>query len=252
MRPSLLLSTLVGLALIGTVHAGKLQEEILRQASVMHLVKRPSLVYLTLQVRKEVLFNTSWSPFRPGANWHTCQTTVFWCGEPATAHSPSNFESSYDPLWFLHYRYENSFYVAVPYCDIDDHGHTKPTAVMAPWYRSEFKADGISIMKDRWVELRAGNRIAFAQIKDSGPYSSDDPEYVFGNAPPLPHANNQAALDVSPAVRDYLGLSGLSTCSWRFCSAQKVIPGPWTTYALSLYESEGLNGPGVAVPFWNH
>jgi hypothetical protein len=123
---------------------------------------------------------------------------------------------------------------------------------MAPWYRSEFKVDGISIMKDRWVELRAGNRIAFAQIKDSGPYSSDDPEYVFGNAPPLPHANNQAALDVSPAVRDYLGLSGLSTCSWRFCSAQKVIPGPWTTYALSLYESEGLNGPGVAVPFWNH
>ena len=34
-------------------------------------------------------------------------------------------------------------------------------------------------------------------------------------------------LDVSPAVRDYLGLSGMNRTVWQFVDASKVPDGPW-------------------------
>jgi hypothetical protein len=51
---------------------------------------------------------------------------------------------------------------------------------------------------------------------------------VFGGARP---ASPRAGLDVSPAVRDYLGLDSTDTTDWRFCEAREVRPGPWTMRA---------------------
>jgi hypothetical protein len=42
--------------------------------------------------------------------------------------------------------------------------------------------------------------------------------------------NQGAGLDVSPAVRDYLGLKGKDVCDWKFVEARDVPNGPWTKY----------------------
>jgi hypothetical protein len=155
------------------------------------------------------------------------QTTVFWCGEKPYRHDPGNLRSAYDPNWLIHHANENPFYAAVPYCDLDK-GHTKPEAAsQVPWFRQRFQADGVSVMKGHWIEIWHGQQRCFARIQDCGPYRSDDADYVFRNARPLPHANNSAGLDVSPAVQQFLRLSGLDVCSWRFVNDSEVPPGPW-------------------------
>jgi hypothetical protein len=182
----------------------------------------PSVYYPSQ--KRDALWSMLINPKYP---WHNqIQTTVFWCGEMATRNSPSNMRSAYDSLWFKHFLSETPFYAAVPYSDIDSMGHTKPSAASVPWYRKAFQADGISIMKDRWIEIQSGRRQAFAQIKDVGPYHVDDLDYVFRNQRPQPHETNNAALDVSPAVQEYLGLKGLDVCSWRF--VDRPNSGPWT------------------------
>ena len=48
---------------------------------------------------------------------------------------------------------------------------------------------------------------------------------------PLPNLNQGAGLDVSPAVRDYLGMrGGKDVCDWKFVEARDVPPGPWTKH----------------------
>jgi hypothetical protein len=37
-------------------------------------------------------------------------------------------------------------------------------------------------------------------------------------------------LDVSPAVRDYLGLQPTDVTDWQFVNTQDVPPGPWRSY----------------------
>jgi hypothetical protein len=138
--------------------------------------------------------------------------------------SPSNYRSAYDSLWFHHYRSETSFYAAIPYGDLE-HGHTKANAVMCPWYRQAYQGDGVSILKDRWIAIRSGSKVAYCQIKDVGPYHTDDTGYVWQNQRPLAHDNNQAGLDISPAAQQYLGLGGLSVTDWKF--VDNPPPGPW-------------------------
>ena len=42
--------------------------------------------------------------------------------------------------------------------------------------------------------------------------------------------NHGAGLDVSPAVRDYLGLGPTSLTDWQFVEVRDVPPGPWRNY----------------------
>jgi hypothetical protein len=43
--------------------------------------------------------------------------------------------------------------------------------------------------------------------------------------------NQAAGLDVSPAVRDYIGMrGGKDVTSWRFVEFRDVPPGPWAKY----------------------
>ena len=46
--------------------------------------------------------------------------------------------------------------------------------------------------------------------------------------------NHGAGIDVSPALRDYLGLRSLDLVDWRFVEQAEVPTLPW-----SLYDSEG-------------
>ena len=178
-------------------------------------------------------------------------TTVFWIGEPSGPNNPvSNVRSSWDFNWTANYggndppeawnrrNYipvaftprQNPFYVALPYNDVT-HGEFKPEApLVIPWFRRAYTAPGQSVCKDRWVAIRKGHRICYAQWEDCGPFRTDNFQYVFGKERPQPNANGGAGLDVSPAVRDYLGLQGKDLTDWQFVDAPDVPQGPWQGY----------------------
>ncbi len=177
-------------------------------------------------------------------------TTVFWIGEGTTARNPTpNRASSWDPNWLGSYGGvdsperrngfvpagfipgQNPFYCALPYNDVT-HGTTKPEARFAiPWFRQAYERPGKSVCKGRWIAIRHGNRIAYAQWEDCGPFRTDHWQYVFGNERPKPNINGGAALDISPAVRDYLGINGITdVCDWKFVEFSEVPNGPWARF----------------------
>jgi hypothetical protein len=110
-------------------------------------------------------------------------------------------------------------------------GHTKPEAKQViPWFKDSFIRDGLSVLKGHWVAIRHNNRVCYAQWEDCGPFTTDHWQYVFGNERPRPNLNQGAGLDVSPGVRDYLGLGNLDACDWKFVDFREVPPGPWAMY----------------------
>jgi hypothetical protein len=163
----------------------------------------------------------------------------------------SNLQSAWDCDWFSSYGgyddpnllgrrnfvplsflpRQNPFYVALPYNDIDEQRHTKPEAAqIIPWFNSAFVRDGQSVCKGRWIEIRRNGKVCYAQWEDVGPFRTDDASYVFGDQRPQPNRNGDAGLDVSPAVRDYLGLKDIDFCDWRFVDFIAVPRGPWAFY----------------------
>lgn len=171
-------------------------------------------------------------------------TTVFWVGEGADAENAfiSNTSSAWDTDWQSHFGglddpnerngwfpagfipKENSFYVALPYNDIDEKGHRKKDAKNCPLARDDHIA---SWCKNAWVAIRYHGNIAYAQWEDVGPNNEDDAAYVFSNAAPKNTFGVHAGLDVSPAVRDYLGLDGDDLTDWTFVDEDDVPDGPW-------------------------
>jgi hypothetical protein len=178
-------------------------------------------------------------------------TTVFWVGEQAGGNNPMpNCSSSWDLNWTVSYggfdppeianrsNYipvafiprQNPFYVALPYNDVT-HGQFKPEApLIIPWFKEAYSGPGQSVCKDHWIAIRKGNRTCYAQWEDCGPFRTDHFQYVFGNERPKPNANYAAGLDVSPAVRDYLGLQPIDVTDWQFVTVHDVPPGPWRSY----------------------
>lgn len=184
--------------------------------------------------------------------WHrNIMTTVFWIGERPTARNPvPNNRSAWDANWSRNYggydnpdpRYrrnyapatfvprQNPFYIALPYCDVS-RGNTKPEVKkVVPWFRDCFEKEGKSVLKGRWVAIHHGGRTVFAQWEDCGPFRTDHWQYVFGNERPRPNLNRGAGLDISPAVRDYLGMGKNDACDWKFVDAASVPDGPWKNY----------------------
>ncbi len=175
-------------------------------------------------------------------------TTVFWIGEAPAANNPvPNDKSSWDVRWVHNYGgyddpdpsgrrgyipakfipRQNPFYVALPYNDVG-RGRTKPEAAkVIPWFKDAFVRPGVSVCKGRWIAIHHRGRIAYAQWEDVGPFRTDHWEYVFGNERPMPNRNGGAGLDVSPAVRDYLGMKGKDVADWKFVDVSEVPPGPW-------------------------
>ena len=174
--------------------------------------------------------------------------TVFWIGEPGDADNgfiPNN-SSAWDDLWLQHYGgvddpnnrngyfpanftpHENPFYIALPYNDFYPNGTRKPDAYrVVYWADDKNWSNNESMCKNRWVKIWYNGKVVYAQWEDVGPFEEDDWEYVFGNATPKNTINDHAGIDVSPAVRDYLGLTGMNKVSWQFVDYSDVPDGPW-------------------------
>ncbi len=162
-------------------------------------------------------------------------TTVFWVGEEASAANGyiSNTQSAWDSSWLEHFGdpqnpKENPFYVALPYNDLDDLGVRRENAQdVVYWGHEKNWSKNESMVKNRWVKISKNNLMAYAQWEDAGPFVYDDDNYVFGTSRPQNRENSDAGLDVSPAVRDYLGLRDIDQVSWQFIDASYVPNGPW-------------------------
>lgn len=149
--------------------------------------------------------------------------TVDWVGAFGGVDDPDDRCDGYIPCGFM--PKENSFYVALPFNDLNSDGKPKSDDILrrVPWYDGSSEP-GVSIMKNRWVEVRYGSKTAYGQIEDVGPMNEDDVEYVFGKAEP----QYEAGIDISPALGDYLGTTGKSDVSWRIVENTEVPDGPWT------------------------
>ncbi|OFW59513.1 MAG: hypothetical protein A2W01_03540 [Candidatus Solincola sediminis] len=174
-------------------------------------------------------------------------TTYFWVGEGASADNNyiSNSPSAWDELWQQHYGgvddpnhrngyypakfkpKENPFYFALPYNDFDGNGNRKINANKVYWWGSKKWGALESCCKNQWIKITKGSKIVYAQWEDVGPYGEDDAGLVFGTAPSKSMGSNNGRLDVSPAVRDYLGLDDMDKVSWQFVDAGSVPAGPW-------------------------
>jgi cysteinyl-tRNA synthetase, unknown class len=181
-------------------------------------------------------------------------TTMFWVGEPADADNgfiPNN-ASAWDDLWQQHYGgvddpnarstnsahpywpaftpLENPFYCALPYDDFTDSGDRRDDfQSIVPWAALRDYGPLESAVKNRWVKILVNGKTCYAQWEDVGPFNTGDTRYVFGIARPASGINNHAGLDVSPAVSQYLGLTGLDPTDWRFVFDDETVPaGPWS------------------------
>ena len=178
-------------------------------------------------------------------------TTIFWIGEKPSGSNPvPNRTSSWDKEWTKNYggmddpdparrsNYMpvnftpklNPFYCALPYNDKAREGHRPEASRVVPWFQEAYQGPAVSTCKGHWVAIRRGNRVAYAQWEDAGPFRTDHWQYVFGNERPKPNLNKGAGLDVSPAVRDYLGLKPTDVTDWRFVDFKEVPRGPWSTH----------------------
>ncbi len=188
--------------------------------------------------------------------------TVFWIGEQPTQNNPTpNCKSSWDQDWMNNFGgYDdpnpsarvanhhtsdfrpkkfipklNPFYVALPYNDVAGWSRHKPEAArVIPWFKRMNPKPGKTVLKGRWVQIYHGGRSCYAQWEDCGPWVTDDWRYVFGDSPPKNRNNQGAAIDISPSIRDYLGLQSGEKCHWRFVEDAQVPHGPWKKYGQSM------------------
>jgi hypothetical protein len=178
-------------------------------------------------------------------------TTVFWIGEKPTANNPvPNRASSWDKNWTENYGgydnpdrsqrrdlipvnftpRQNPFYCALPYNDKAREGHRPEAPTVVPWFKEAYQGPAVSTCKGRWVAIRHGGKTVYAQWEDAGPFRTDHWQYVFGDERPKPNLNQGAGLDVSPAIRDYLGLQDTDVTDWKFVEFKEVPTGPWARY----------------------
>ena len=208
-------------------------------------------------------------PWKVKSNpWHyQIRATVFWVGERSTPGNPTpNTASSWDPNWeenfggydhpfkrnaFLPAGFEpklNPFYVALPYNDlVAGSSHRPEASSIIPWFWQIYRGPGVSVCHNRWIAIHHNGRIAYAQWKDVGPFTVDDWPYVFQGEQPRPNRNQNAGIDVSPAVRDFLKMRGNAEVDWKFVEESEVPAGPWEKWIHSSNvlpnKTEPLSGP---------
>ncbi len=190
--------------------------------------------------------------FHAAADWKRNVTaTVFWVGEQPTENNPTpNNASAWDQNWQANFGgcdvpapragycpagfvpALNPFYIALPYNDVAKGGGHRPEASkVIPWFWQNYRGDGISVCKGRWVAVHHEGKICYAQWEDVGPFEVDHWQYVFGNESPRTNRNRGAGIDLSPAVRDFLNLRSGETVEWRFAEDREVPRGPWKNWA---------------------
>ena len=170
------------------------------------------------------------------------KTSLFWIGEFG-----DDSESAWDSNWIANYggidrpddrkdppRYEpadfipkeNSFYVALPYNDMQNGEMKADRDSIVPW-STEKDNPYRSICKNRWVKITSNSGAsAYAQWEDVGPSGDNDVKYVFEQS--NPSGADSFGLAISPAVRDYLKLNENEEVNWKFAEEESVdISGPW-------------------------
>lgn len=213
------------------------------------------------------------SPSRPRTQFtrypwkNDIMTTVFWIGEKPTPRNPTpNWSSSWDIHWkssfggfddpnnregFLPKSFvpkQNPFYIALPYNDVSGGKTKEASRANIPWFKESFYREGRTVVKGRWLAIRRGSKVCYGQWEDVGPFETNNWEYVFGDERPRTKGNKGAGLDVSPAIRDYLGFKWSAVCDWRFVELHEVPDGPWkkwgnnNPFADNLPKSNGRAG----------
>lgn len=189
---------------------------------------------------------------RAGTPWkRNIVATVFWVGEQPTQNNPTpNTSSAWDQNWMANFGgYDdpdvrrgwcpsgftpalNPFYIALPYNDVARGGVHRPEASeVIPWFWRDYRGDGLSVCHGKWVAVHLNGRVCYAQWEDVGPFEVDHWQYVFGNEKPRRNRNKSAGIDVSPAVRDFLGMDSGAHVEWRFVDESLVPAGPWLDWA---------------------
>ncbi len=202
-----------------------------------------------------VVLESSRDSLRNGMPWkRNVVATVFWVGELPTENNPTpNTMSAWDQNWQQNFGgYDqperragfcpegftpqlNPFYVALPYNDVAKGGVHRPEASeVIPWFWESYRGDGISVCKGRWLAIHHEGRVCYAQWEDVGPFEVDHWQYVFGNESPRANRNQAAGIDLSPAVRDFLGLQSGAKVEWRFVDDRQVPRGPWRDWSNGL------------------
>ena len=200
----------------------------------------------------KIVLEDSRERFHGPESWHrNVVSTVFWVGELPSENNPTpNTASAWDVNWqsnFGGYDHPekrkgylpadfvpalNPFYIALPYNDIGRDGKHRPEASsVIPWFWEDYRGDGISVCKDRWVTIHFNGRVCYAQWADVGPFETDHFQYVFGQESPRANRNQNAGIDLSPAVRDFLGLRSGEKVEWRFAQEGEVPQGPWRNWS---------------------
>ncbi|GAA5483157.1 hypothetical protein [Haloferula sargassicola] len=190
-------------------------------------------------------------PYRNVATWRgNVVATVFWVGEQPSENNPvANVASAWDPNWMQNFGgyddparrsgylpagftpQQNPFYVALPYNDIDPDGFHRPEASeVIPWFWRDYRGEGVSVCRGRWLAIHREGRVCYAQWEDVGPFQTDHWQYVFGGEPPRDNLNGGAGIDLSPAVRDFLKLRSGDRVQWRFVENKDVPAGPWRSW----------------------
>ncbi len=137
--------------------------------------------------------------------------------------TPASARADYIPAGFA--PGQNPFYIALPYNDMEHGTHKAEASQMIPWFAKDYKGSSKSVCQGRWIAIRFGGKVCYAQWEDAGPFSTDHWQYVFGNDRPRPNLNRGAGLDVSPAVRDFLGMNSTDVTDWKFVDFEEVPTG---------------------------
>jgi hypothetical protein len=130
-----------------------------------------------------------------------------------------------------------------------EHGvHKAEASQVIPWFPKDYKGPTKSVCQGRWIAIRFGKKVCYAQWEDAGPFRTDHWQYVFGNDRPRWNLNRGAGLDVSPAVRDFLGMNSTDVTDWKFVDFDEIPTGPWAKYGdNNTFVQNGRQAGGQVV-----
>lgn len=259
MKLATILSGVICITLSGMAEATRLDERLAIVHNRFLENRRDAIPSLSdpfgVPAAARVVIEAPHSSFRSAFPWkRNVVATVFWVGELPTENNPTpNTKSAWDENWQANFGgYDqpdqrkgyrpatfspmlNPFYIALPYNDVQKGGtHRAEAYQVIPWFWEAYRGDGISVCKDRWVEIHHSGKVCYAQWEDVGPFEVDHWQYVFGNESPRPNRNQSAGIDLSPAVRDFLQLRSGGNVEWRFANDRDIPPGPWRNWSRQV------------------
>ena len=213
-----------------------------------HLTRRRALVWLAATAGAAILNGYGGGEAREAlVAEHTVTASVFWVGEKPSADNGSitNEETEWDKDPMARFGgvdtpggrdftpKHNPFYFALPAMEFTENRPVPGAHEASPWAAEAGSlGENKSLFKGRWVRMQHGEKVAYGQWLDTGPFVEDDYDYVFGDAEPSNTEGLGAGLDVSPDTAAYLGFEGSGEVTWSFVEADQVPEGPWQRYPV--------------------